>query len=199
MKAIAVLLVLLLLTAPALADITANADASSSGQDAVAIAAVSGSEGTASALAYASGIDATATSSGSAEGTCIWWASSSSSGSSSGYAQDSFTISIPEFTTNGEVFSAISLLITDSGCVQYREPSFTGLWIFGISDVERYWHFKAQEKVNCGDPDNSTCMRARYLQSVILNDHAAHNAIEFETKFPLEVVFQFNPTLKLRS
>jgi len=196
MKAIAVLLALLLLTAPALADITASADASASGPDAMAIAVVSGSEGTASAVAYASGIDATATSSGSAEGICIWWASSSSSGSSSGYARDSFTISVPEFTNNGEVFSAISMLITDSGCVQRIEPSFTGLWIFGQGDLERYYHFKAQEIMNCNDPTNETCMRAKYFQIVILNDYMAHNATEFEEHYPLELAYQFNPKLK---
>ncbi len=192
MKAIAVLLVLLL-TTPALADITASADASASGQDAVAIAAVSGSTNTASAFAYASGTDATATSSGTAEGNCIWWASNSSSGSSSGGAKEFFTMSVPEYTPYGTVFSTVSFKITETGCIP-KAPFFG--FIFGIGDVERYWHFKAQEKVNCDDPTNKTCMRARYYMRIFLKEYQSHNATEFETKYPLEMVFKFNPALR---
>lgn len=82
------------------------------------------------------------------------------------------------------------------GAVQ-GSPVFSGGFVFGKSDAERYYHFKNQANLNCpgkDDETNYTCHRAKYYLDIITNDNRL-NETQFEHKYTLENVIKMDPGL----
>lgn len=104
------------------------------------------------------------------------------------FAWASDTISYEEFKEKQEPHPSVP-----------ETPAFRGGWIFGHSDVERYWHFKNQAYANCIDGSNETqfkvCQRSVYNMEVILNGHRINQTM-FELKYPMKELLRVNMALK---